>query len=110
MKHFCKLSLFICVCLLINCIPMSAQAQEIPVNDDKATEQAVDAWISVASMAYPPAAPFLETGEKLLDMLGVFGKPDATGEAIKKINARLGQIEKRINNLDARITALRNDF
>src|SRR6266516_3317548 len=109
MKHLRKLSLFICSCLILNCVPIKAQAQE-KLEDQKGTELVVDAWIGVTSMAFPEAAPFLEGGKKLLDMLDVFGKPDATGEALKKINARLDQIEKRISDLDAKINALRNDF
>src|ERR1041385_5615385 len=108
MKYCRMLSLLICVCLIINCISLRTPAQQI--SNEKATGELVGAWISVTSMAFPEAAPFLEAGKKLLDMLGVFGQPDATGEALKKINARLDQIEARINNVQNQINALRNDF
>jgi|GEM_PF-3207498 len=108
MKHLRKLAWLVSACLIVNSVPPKARAQQI--GNEQATGQIVDTWISVMSMAYPEAAPFLETGKKLFDMLDVFGKPDATGEALKKINERLDRIEKRISDLDAKINALRNDF
>lgn len=110
MKQWRKLSVFICTCLILNCLPMRAQAQGSPVSGNKATGEVVDAYISVASMAFPEAAPFLMVGKKLLDLLDVFGKPDATGEALKQINQRLDQIEKRITDVDNKLQALQNDF
>src|SRR5882672_4700178 len=109
MKHLRKLSLFICSCLILNCVPMKAQAQE-KLEDQKGTELVVDAWIGVTSMAFPEAAPFLEGGKKLLDILGAFDKPDAIQEALKRISLRLDELDARLKNVEQGLNDLQNAF
>ena len=70
----------------------------------------VDAWISVTSMAFPEAAPFLEGGKKLLDILGAFDKPDAIQEALKRISLRLDELDARLKNVEQGLNDLQNAF
>src|SRR5712664_257524 len=107
MKHPQKLPGLIAICLLLNCLPGNVQAQ---VGNEQATQKVTDAWISVTSMAFPEVSVALEAGKQMLEMLGVFDKPDATAEAIKKINQRLDELGRRIKNVEKSVNELKNDF
>ncbi|RYX82287.1 hypothetical protein EON83_20045 [bacterium] len=80
-----------------------------PFSDKGNTEKVVDAYITVMTMAYPPAGGALAAAKGMMSMLGFFSKPDAVGEAIKSINARLDVIDKRIDTLEAKLTETRNE-
>ena len=110
MERSRKLALSISACLILNCPLLKARAQQSPnpLDDSQATEKLVDAWIGVATMAFPEAGLAFEATKKLMDMMGFFDKPDATGEALKKINERLTKLEGRVSNLEAQVNALQN--
>ena len=81
-----------------------------PASDQARTEQVVDAYITVMTMAYPPAGAALAAAKGLMDMLGFFDKPDLVGEAIQRINRRLDELEQRVNTLESRVQQLQNEL
>ncbi len=101
MKFSRKLNLFVCSCLILNCAPVRTQAQDL--------KSSLDVCVGVMGLAFPAASPFLDTGMKLLDALGAFDKTDAVGEALKKINERLDELDTRLKNVEQSIISLQNE-
>src|SRR5262245_969530 len=102
-----RLVAIFCVwCFVSTCIP-SVKAQD---DTTKQTEQLVDAYIGVMTMAYPPAGAALGVAKGLMGTLGFFDRPDLVAEAIKLISERLVTLEKRVDDIEAQVTNLRSDI
>ena len=108
MKHLRqRFVLLICSCLiLLPWAPLNVRAQDNPDDGKKV----FDTYATVTTYVYPVAgAMFKATGE-MLDLFGYFGnKPDPVGEALKRINQRLDNLELKVATLEAQIQQLTND-
>lgn len=80
-----------------------------PFADKDNTEKVVDAYITVMTMAYPPAGAALAAAKGMMSTLGFFSKPDVVGEAIKALNQRLTAIESRMDTLEKNLQETRNE-
>jgi outer membrane protein assembly factor BamB len=109
MKHPRQLLfLLVCLCLVIpSGVPKRARAQNSPDDGKKV----FDNYTTVTTMVYPPAGASFKVAKEMLDLFGYFGSSvDAVGEAIQRINERLGILERKVTDLEAQVRALNNDL
>ena len=108
MKNFrLPLTLLICSCLiLLPCTSANLRAQNTPEDGKKV----FSTYSTVVGMVYPAAgAVFKATGD-MLDLFGYFGNGvDPVGEEIKRINERLGILDKRISDLENGLRRVENN-
>lgn len=99
---------------LIHVVLLSAGAWRVPAqkdiaSDPKNAERLLDGYITVMTMAYPPAGGALAGAKGMLTSLGFFAKPDLVAEALKQLGERLDAIEGRIDKLENEIVNTRNE-
>ena len=112
MKHLRKLILVIIGASLVvpPCAIVAPAQQKQQDNTAATTEQLIDVYISVMTMAYPPVGLALGAAKGLMGMMGFFDKPDLVGEALKLLNERLTNLEKRVDGLEAQLRDVRNEL
>ncbi len=77
-------------------------------SDVEQTEALIDTFITVMTIAYPPAGVALGALKGVMDMLGFFDKPDMVGLALKQMDQRLRDVERNVHTLQKSFVQLQN--
>lgn len=93
------------------CARPLGQAQAADAGEDaKNTEKLVDAYVTVMTMAYPPAGAALKAAKGMMSALGWFDSPDLVAAALKVINQRLSDLETRMDALEKQVEQIKNEL